>query len=285
MKVGKINTNKMSKGLTRVMSFTSGKGGVGKTSLVVNVGCALSDLGKRVLILDADLGLANVDVLLGVSPKSTLRDVISGRKHMREITVAGPSGLTIIPAASGVEGICRLDAGAREIILSQVEEIAADYDYLLIDTSAGISSEVMYFNSASSEVVCVLNPEPTSLTDAYALIKVLNQQYGEKEIRVIANNVANEAEGQKIFNRLEKAVARFLHIDLVYMGAVPSDPSVRESIQEQRPLVKIFPTSQAGLALSRIAREIDAEFPNFRVKGGMQFFFKQILEVSGSGIC
>lgn len=280
-----IKTSNQARDITRVMSFTSGKGGVGKTSMVVNLGCALSDLGKRVLILDADLGLANVDVLLGIAPKSTLNDVVAGRRHLREVIVEGPGGLTIIPAASGVETICRLDAEAREIIMTQVEELAAGYDYLLIDTSAGISSEVMYFNSASSEVVCVINPEPTSLTDAYALIKVLNQNYGEKEIRVIANNVSSEAEGQKIFSRLEKAVARFLHIDLVYMGHVPSDPLIRESIQEQRPLVKIFPSSQAGLALSRIAGEIDAEFPNFRVKGGMQFFFKQILEVSGSGVC
>lgn len=275
---------KSPKGVTRVMSFTSGKGGVGKTNTVVNIGCALSDLGKRVLILDADLGLANIDVLLGITPKYTLLDVFEGRKHLRDVVIEGPNGLTVIPAASGVESLCRLDVSARAVLMEQVEEIAAHYDYLLIDTSAGIGTDVMYFNSASSEVVCVINPEPTSLTDAYALIKVLSQNYGEKEIKVIANNVQNESEGHKIFSRLEKAVARFLHIDLLYLGHVPSDLSVREAIQEQRPLVKIFPSSQAGLALSALARKVDLEFPALRVKGGMQFFFKQILEVSGSGI-
>lgn len=269
--------------LTRVMSITSGKGGVGKTHCSINLAIALARLGKNVLVLDADLGLANVDVMLGLKPQGTLHDVILGSKTLSEIILDGPEGIAVIPSSSGIQSLCTLSAAERVFLLQEIERVAADFDYLLIDTSAGISTEVMYFNSASAEVVCVITGEPTSLTDAYATIKVLGQQYGEKNIAIIANNVPNAEEGLKSFNRLARSVQRFLQVELSYLGAIPTDASVGHAVQEQRAVIDMFPSSRAAVAVAGIARRIDAEFHDLRVKGGMQFFFRQLMELSTSG--
>lgn len=281
-------TTKTMKGITRVISFTSGKGGVGKTSSVVNFAIALAQQGKSVLLLDADLGLANIDVMLGLAPRATIYDVLRGEKTLEEVMIDGPAGISVIPAASGVESMCSLDAQQRMLLMTAIEEVAYQFDYLLVDTSAGIGSDVMYFNCASREIVCVVNPEPTSLTDAYALIKVLSSQYGERSVSVLVNNVRAssmpaEREAQMVFNRLSKAVERFLHIELKYLGFVPSDPSLIEAIRSQRALMELYPSSPAGLAFASLARKIDSEFHDLRVKGGMQFFFKQLLEMSSHG--
>jgi flagellar biosynthesis protein FlhG len=268
--------------VSRVMSFTSGKGGVGKTSMVVNTAVALARAGKSVLILDADLGLANVDVLLGLKPTATLLDVFEGRASLDEIMVEGPEGISIIPAASGVESICNLDAGRQMLLMQAVENMAPQFDYLLIDTQAGISSDVMYFNSAASEIVVVITGEPTSLTDAYALIKVLSQNYGEHSFSVIANNVRDERDGQRAFGRLHGAVTQFLQVQVRYLGFVPADSAMQEAIRSQRSLMELFPSSKAALAVGQISRRIDEAFHEHRVKGGMQFFFNRLLEVSAS---
>jgi flagellar biosynthesis protein FlhG len=280
--------------ITRVISFTSGKGGVGKTNTVVNVAVALARAGRSVLILDADLGLANIDVMLGIRPTLTLHDVIEGRRTLQEIMIDGPEGISIIPAASGVESICSLTTEQRLQLMNAVEEVAWKFDYLLIDTAAGIGQDVLHFNSASSEIVCVVNGEPTSLTDAYALIKVLSRNYGEREISILANNISAtdsdrlashkmmDEEGLRAFRRLARAVERFLHIELKYLGCVPRDNAVSAAINSQRALLEAFPSSSAGLALAAVARKIDSEFVDLRVKGGMQFFFRQLLEMSAS---
>lgn len=262
---------------TRVISFTSGKGGVGKSNTVVNTAIALADMGRRVLILDADLSLANVDLLFGVTPKGTIHDVVAGTTSLREIVIETKEGVSIIPASSGVESLTRLTGSDKLLLLNEIESLGAQYDYLLVDTGAGISSEVMYFNAASSETICIINGEPTSLTDAYALIKVLVQSYGEKRVSVLANNVSSEGEGRKAFERLSKVVQRFLQVQLVYMGAVPTDASVPEAVRQQQPLQILFPSSGAASSIRLLARKIDDDFFAFRVKGGMQFFFEQII--------
>ena len=165
------------------------------------------------------------------------------------------------------------------MLLQGIEEVAHAYDYLLIDTRAGISADVMYFNTASSEIVCVINNEPTSLTDAYATIKVLSTNYGEKRVLVVANNVSDEREGVKAFTRLSQAVEKFLHIEVTYLGCIPRDGAVTQAIQNQQPVLELFPTSPASRAITKIAARIDEEFLQYRVKGGMQFFFEQILAV------
>ena len=269
--------------ITRVMSFTSGKGGVGKTNTVLNLAIALAREGRRVLVFDADLGLANLDVLLGLRVEHTLHDVLEGRRSMQEIMVDGPEGIRLIPASSGVESICNLNASQRLQLLSSIEEVASQFDYLLIDTGAGIGAEVMYFNSASSEIVCVINGEPTSLTDAYAMIKILSRNYGEKSISILVNNVSREQEADLAFKRLAKSVDRFLQVQLKYLGFIPYDISISDAVREQRALLDIYPSSSAGRAFVHLARRVDEDFWDMRVKGGMQFFFKQILEANSSG--
>lgn len=272
-----------SRAVSRVISFTSGKGGVGKTSLVVNTAISLARAGRSVLVLDADLGLANVDVMLGIRPNFTLLDVFEGRKRLDEIILDGPEGIAIIPATSGTQSMCNLDTARQLLLLQAVEELQESFDYLLIDTQAGISSDVMYFNSASAEIACVITGEPTSLTDAYALIKVLAQNYGERQVQVISNNVRDERDGLIAYQRLAKAVERFLHVDLEYLGYVPSDASLCEAVRNQRAMVDLYPSSKASIAIGQLSRRIDSNFHEQRVKGGMQFFFNRLLEVSSAG--
>lgn len=268
--------------ISRVISFTSGKGGVGKTSMVVNIAAALAEAGKSVLVLDADLGLANVDVMLGLKPASTLHDLFEGRKSLDDIVIDLPLGISVIPAASGIESICSLDAARQMMLMQAVESMARSYDYVLIDTQAGIGSDVMYFNSAATETVVVITGEPTSLTDAYALIKVLSQNYGERSFLVVANNVHDDADGRRAFARLSSVVERFLHVDLRFLGSVPSDSAMQESIRAQSAMLSSFPSARASSAIRTISRKMDEAFYEQRIKGGMQFFFNRLLEMSAA---
>jgi len=274
---------KTSRAVTRVISVTSGKGGVGKTHTVTNLGISLATLGYSVLVLDADLGLANVDVLLNLKPKGTLHDVLKGSLPLDDILLEGPGGISIIPAASGVEELHELRSEEKLLLLEEIERIAYRYDYLLIDTPAGIGSDVMYFNSAAAEVVCVINGEPTSLTDTYALIKVLSTTYGEKNFSVVVNNVADETEAAAAFKKLTRAVERFLKVKVRYLGWVPTDGTVRECVMQQQAISADFPSSKASLSIAAIARKVAEEKPEVTVKGGMQFFFRQLLEMTSYG--
>jgi flagellar biosynthesis protein FlhG len=277
------SAGKASLGVTRVMSITSGKGGVGKTHTATNLAISLASLGNSVLVLDADLGLANVDVLLNLKPKGTLHDVLKGSMRLDDILLEGPGGISIIPAASGVEELHELRSHEKLLLLEEIERIAYRYDYLLIDTPAGIGSDVMYFNSAAAEVVCVINGEPTSLTDTYALIKVLSTTYGEKNFSVVVNNVADETEAATAFRKLTRAVERFLKVRVRYLGWVPTDGTVRECVMQQQAISADFPSSKASLSIAAIARKVADQKPEVTVKGGMQFFFRQLLEMTSYG--
>lgn len=269
--------------LTRVISFTSGKGGVGKTHTVVNTAVTLVAEGYSVLVLDADLGLANIDVLAGVSPRGTLRDVLRANKKIEDILTDAPAGFTIIPAASGIEEIHALSSAERMLLLGEIERIAAQYDFLLIDTPAGIGSDVMYFNSAASEIVCIINGEPTSLTDAYALIKVLHASYGEKSFSIVVNNVSSESEAEAAYLSLSNAVQRFLQIETRLVGWIENDSLVRECIKERRPVSFAYPSSKVARDIAAVARRLLDCPPEVRLKGGMQFFFQQLLDMSTYG--
>jgi flagellar biosynthesis protein FlhG len=278
------NSMRFRKNTTRVISFTSGKGGVGKTNLTVNMAVALAQAGNSVLILDADLGLANVDILLGVKPTYTLNDVLRGERSIEEIIVDGPQGVSVIPAASGIETLSLLNTADKMRLMEELENLSLDFDYLLIDTRAGITPDVMYFNTASSEIMVVINNEPTSLTDAYALIKVLATTYGEKSFNVISNDVLDARDGERAFNRLQSVVARFLQVKLSYIGHVPSDAHVVESVQQQRALMELYPSSRAGLAIAAAAKKVDEDFQEQKVKGGMQFFFRKLLDIDSRDV-
>ncbi len=278
-----INNRLENQGITRVVSFTSGKGGVGKTHTVVNTAITLASQGFSVLVLDADLGLANVDVLLGIQPKGTLHNVLKGECSLDDILVEAPGGISIIPAASGIEEIQALKASEKMLLMSEIERIAHRFDFLLIDTPAGIGSDVMYFNSAAAEIVCVITGEPTSLTDSYALIKVLSAGYGEKAVSVVVNNVATESDARAAFNTLSNAVTKFLQVDTRYVGWIPSDEVVRQCIMERRPIAAEFPSSRAARGIADVARRLGETSRQNRVKGGMQFFFRQLLDLSMYG--
>lgn len=279
----KIGKHSIQRDLTRVISFTSGKGGVGKTHTVVNTAVSLVMEGFSVLVLDADLGLANIDVLAGVTPRGTLRDVLKGIKSIDEILTESPAGFTIIPAASGIEEIHALNGEERMFLLAEIERIAAQYDFLLIDTPAGIGSDVMYFNSAASEIICIINGEPTSLTDAYALIKVLNASYGEKSFGVVVNNVLSAGEADTAYESLANAVQRFLQIETRFIGWIQSDSTVRECIRERKLISFTYPSSKAARGVASVTRNLLEYPPAGRLKGGMQFFFQQLLDMSSYG--
>lgn len=261
-----------------VMAITSGKGGVGKTNIVANLAISLSMLKKRVVVFDADLGLANLDVLLGLIPKYNLKDVLIGKKRLSEIIIEGPKGIKIIPASSGIQELSELTDKQRLRLLSEFDQFDSDIDILLIDTAAGISSNVMYFNVAAQEIVIIAAPEPTSITDAYALMKILSLNYGEKYFRVIVNSVKDEREGKEVFKKLSVAADRFLDISIDYLGYIPFDESITTAVRQQKALVELYPSSKAGRAFTSLAKSILKISPRTHPKGNIQFFWQQILQ-------
>ncbi|MEM5786046.1 MAG: MinD/ParA family protein [Syntrophobacteraceae bacterium] len=222
----------------RVIAVSSGKGGVGKSNVVINLALSFDRMGLKVLIMDADLGLANIDVLLGLAPKYNLSHVLNGSKRMEEVLVNGPGQVKIMPASSGIQELTRLTDEQKLLLLEMFESIETEIDVLLIDTSAGISDTVLYFNLAAHEKIVVVTPEPTSLTDAYALIKVLYSKYGERHFRVLVNQCRNEASGKNIFSKISKVADHFLDgLSLDYLGAIPHDIMITKSVLQQRALL------------------------------------------------
>ena len=263
----------------RVMSVSSGKGGVGKSNVVINLSVAFDRLGLRTLIMDADLGLANIDVLLGLTPKYNMSHVLSGQKRLDEVLVDGPGRVKIMPASSGVQELTRLTDEQKLLFLELLDELETDIDVLLIDTGAGISDTVLYFNLAAHERIIVVTPEPTSLTDAYALIKVLYSKHGERNFRILVNSAANESNGKSIFAKLSKVADHFLDgLSLDYLGTIPHDISVTKSVMKQRPVLEVFPETPASKAFMRIAETIRNNRPNAN-HGSIQFFWKRLLNV------
>lgn len=224
----------------QVIAVTGGKGGVGKTNVSVNLSLALAELGRRVMLLDADLGLANVDVLLGLTPKRTLADVIEGRCELRDVMLQGPGGVRIVPAASGTQSMVHLAPAQHAGLIQAFSEIGDNLDVLVIDTAAGIGESVVSFVRAAQEVLLVVCDEPTSITDAYALIKLLNRDYGMNRFRVLANMAQSPQEGRNLFAKLTKVTDRFLDVALQYVGAVPYDECVRKAVQKQRAVYEAF---------------------------------------------
>ncbi len=263
----------------RVMAVSSGKGGVGKSNVVINLSLALDRLGLRALIMDADLGLANIDVLLGLTPKYNMSHVLSGQKRLDEVIIDGPGGVKIMPASSGVQELTKLTDDQKLLFLELLDGLETDIDVLLIDTAAGISDTVLYFNLAAHERIIVVTPEPTSLTDAYALIKVLYSRHGERHFRILVNSAAEESMGKSIFAKLSKVADHFLDgLSLDYLGTIPHDTSVTRSVMQQRPLLEAFPDAPASKAFMQIAQTICRTPPNVN-QGTIQFFWKRLLNV------
>jgi flagellar biosynthesis protein FlhG len=250
--------NDSSRTQARIITVSSGKGGVGKTNIVANLGFALCRFGKRVLILDADLGLGNLDVLLGLTPEYNLSHVIQGEKTLSEIVVSGPGRLQILPAASGIQEMTALTRQERYAVFSQLNEFMRDFDIMLIDTAAGISSNVLYFNINADEILVVAAPEPTSITDAYALMKVLSVKYGSDQFKLVVNSVANEQEADEVYRQISLVADRFLNIKIEFYGGIALDENVKKGVRQQKIVSEFAPLSKASRNFATLARKITA---------------------------
>jgi flagellar biosynthesis protein FlhG len=264
---------------TRVLSITSGKGGVGKTAVVSNVAVSLAKQGKKVLIIDADLGLANVDVVLGLSPAYNLNHFFNGERTLEEVMVEGPYGLKILPAGSGVQQYTRLDGQLKMRLIDSLDALEEHFDVVLIDTEAGISDNVTYFNVAAQDILVVTTPEPTAITDAYALMKLLSTQYHQKRFLLAVNSVRSADEGLDVFEKLTMVSGRYLDIFLDYLGCIPYDKKMHESVRQQQVMVDLFPDHKVAKSFNNLAETlIDAPINN-QAQGTLQFFWKQFLGV------
>ena len=245
----------------RVIAITSGKGGVGKTNIVANMGYALCKAGNRVLIFDADLGLGNLDVLLGLTPQYNLSHVIEGRKKLSEIIMGGPGNLKILPASSGIQELTKLTSFQKLEIFNELNALLSDYDIVLIDTAAGISSNVLYFNVSANEIMVVVTPEPTSITDAYALMKILSVKYQEKNFRLLVNMAKNAKEADDVSRQLILVANRFLDVSIEYFGSVLVDDKVKVGVRKQKVVSEMAPMSQASRNYAELAHKLARSQP------------------------
>jgi flagellar biosynthesis protein FlhG len=262
----------------RVLAIASGKGGVGKTNVAVNLGICLRALGRRVVLLDADMGLANVDVLLGLHPRYNLSHVLSGERTLEEIMVDGPGGLRIVPGASGIQGLSDLPPAEQAGLIRAFSEVGEAVDVLLVDTAAGISGSVLNFARACQELVLVACDEPTSLTDVYAFIKLMNRDYGVYRFHILANMVRDESQGLALYDKLCKVTDRYLDVALNFLGAIPQDEDLKKAVRKQTPVSVLFPQSKAAKAFRELARRTDALPISDRNSGGLAFFVERMIQ-------
>ncbi len=262
----------------RMISVTSGKGGVGKTNIAANLAYLLSRMNKKTMILDADAGLANIDIILGINSPYNLSHVLNGERLLAEALVEGPGGMKILPSASGIPEMTDLSRGQKLTLIDELNSLNDSLDFILIDTGAGISSNVMYFNMAAKEIIVVTSAEPTALTDAYALIKVLYQRHAKKRFRLIVNMVRNPSEAKEVYNRLSHATDQFLNLTIEYLGYVLLDENVKQAVLQQKAVAEIYPNSPATRCLSGIAEKICSEIAQDDEEGSVKFFWENIID-------
>ncbi|KTD25935.1 flagellar biosynthesis MinD [Legionella maceachernii] len=256
----------------KVIAVTAGKGGVGKSNVSINLALALAQREKNVLLLDADLGLANIDVMLGLHAKYNLSHVVQGLCHLSDIILQGPDGVRIIPAASGTESMTQLSAVEHAGIIDAFNELTEDVDYMIIDTAAGISDTVLSFARSSQELIVIVCDEPTSLTDAYALIKVMSKRYEWSHFHILGNMVRSAREGKELFNKIYRVAEQFLDVRLDYLGAIPFDEKVHEAVKKQKPVLISYPESNAAKAFIQVADTVE-DWPYKPLLGGNTSFF------------
>jgi len=247
----------MEKRRKKTITITSGKGGVGKSSIVSNMAYVLGGMKESTYILDADLSLGNIDIMFGVVPQFNIKDLIQGKKRIGEIVVEGPGGIRIIPSTSGVSEYSHLSLEERNILLSSFLELP-EYDFLIVDTSAGISSNVVYFNAISEDIFVVVTPDPASLTDSYAVIKVLHKNTGRKNFNIIVNMARDEKEAMDVFKKITRVADRFLDVYLDFYGYIPVDKNVNVATRKQKLWVEQFPDTLATKALQKICNRLVA---------------------------
>jgi flagellar biosynthesis protein FlhG len=264
----------------RVIAVTGGKGGVGKTNVSVNLGVAMAELGRRVMLLDADLGLANIDVVLGLHASRNLSHVMSGECSLEEVIVEGPKGMRVVPGASGLQRMAELSPAEHAGLIHAFSEVANDVDVLLIDTAAGISDLVVSFSRAAQEQIVVVCDEPASITDAYAIIKLLNREHGVGRFRILANMVKSVQEGKDLYNKMCRVTDQYLDVMLSYLGSIPYDEQLRKAVKSQKPVVEAYPRSRAAQAFKNLAKRADNWPVPTGVSGDLQFFVERLIQFS-----
>lgn len=261
----------------QVIAVASGKGGVGKTNVSINLACQMARRGQRVLLMDADLGLANVDILLGLRPTLNISHVVAGECALRDVLMPGPFGMSVIPAASGIKRMAELSAAQHASLVQGFGSLAEPYDVLIVDTAAGISDSVVSFSRASQHVLVVVTEEPTSLADAYGLIKVLNRDAGISRFKVVCNMVSSDAQARKVFERLCAVAERFLDVHLSFAGAIPRDEFLLRAVARQRAVSELYPATESTLAFKRLA-DVAVTWPVPEgPRGHIEFFFERLL--------
>lgn len=261
----------------RVIAVASGKGGVGKTNVSVNLAVSFAEAGRRTLLLDTDLGLANVDVLLGLTPRFTLADVVAGRCSLEDTLLAGPHGLLVVPAPSGKRHMTELQPSEHVGLVHAFSELDRGLDIMIVDTAAGIADGVLTFCQAAQDIIVVVCDEPASITDAYALIKVLSHERGVTRVQVLANMVRSPIEGRQLFEKLSRVSGRFLDVTLNYLGAIPHDDWLRRAIQRQQSVVDAFPSAPSAMAFREIARCANQWQAPTGPRGHVEFFVERML--------
>jgi flagellar biosynthesis protein FlhG len=261
----------------RVISVTSGKGGVGKTLCVANMAMIMAGQGYRVLVIDGDLGLANIDLHFGLNPKFNLNHFFAGEKKLQEILVEAKERVTILPAGSGIQQYTHLVSHQKIHLMEEIDLLHDRFDVVLIDTEAGISENVTYFNLAAQLIIVVTTPDPTALSDAYALMKLLSTQYREKRFKLIVNSVVSENEALDVYHKLTLVSSRFIDISVDFLGGIPMDRRFTYSVRKQKTLVELFPESKPSLAFAEIIENIELESEPLSPKGTMQFFWENLL--------
>jgi flagellar biosynthesis protein FlhG len=264
-------------GPVQVIAVSGGKGGVGKTSVAVNLASAFASSGKRVMLLDGDLGLANVDVFLGLSPRYTMAHVLSGQRTLEEVIIESQDGIQVVPGASGVADMANLSAAAHLGLVQAFSTLSNRVDVMIVDTAAGISHSVLQFTQAAQHVLLVVCDEPASMTDAYALIKILSRQHGISRFRVLANMVRTPGEGEQLFEKLQRVTGKFLEVTLENIGEIPEDPYLRRAIREQRPVLSAFPASPAARAFKKLALKADKWPVPEGPRGNLEFFVERLV--------
>lgn len=264
----------------RVIAVTSGKGGVGKSNVTVNLAVTLAQGGEKVMLMDADMGLANIDVLLGLSPGLNLSHVINGECSLEETIIDGPAGIKIVPASSGVSTMSDLTPAQNAGVIRSFSELTEPVDTLLIDTAAGLSDSVVSYIRAAREVIVVVCDEPASITDAYAMIKVMNRDYGVERFHVLANQAHGATQGRELYNKLARVSERFLEVTLNYLGCIPYDECLKKAVQKQKSVVEAFPRSQSATAFKQIARKTQQWPTPTSMEGHLEFFIERLVNFS-----
>lgn len=269
---------RMKQQMVKVIAVTGGKGGVGKTNVTLNLAMAMAQMGKKVLVLDADLGLANCDVMLGLRVEKNLFHVLSGEAELDDILIEGPFGIKIVPATSGTQSMTELSPAEHAGLIRAFSELRTAFDVLLVDTAAGISDMVLSFSRASQDVLVVVCDEPSSITDAYALMKILSREHAVQRFKIVANMVRSLKEGQELFAKLSRVTDRFLDVTLELVATIPFDENVRKAARKQKAFVDAFPKTPASLAVKTLAtRAIQWPVPP-SASGHLEFFLEQLVQ-------